>query len=732
MNHLSKEQTNSNRSIVGNIRSGQRLSKPLGLISEPRKNTYTIKELIEASNKFHKEGNLAHAESGFRKVLEHIPNHPIALHFLGVIAGEAGNSNAAIQLIKRALKIAPDYGQAYNNLGNAYSRLDQIEEAIDNYSRALELNPDHVDAMFNLALMQQNLGNYEEAESLLQKCIEMEPRRADAHFNLGITYGKLGNRMQAQICYRVALDIDPDYNEARVALGNIFQTVSRLDESIEQYDLAMEKDQNYAKALTAKGVALRKGGKFSSSLDNIQKSENIDPNNLSTLISLGAAYQSYGDNEKATEVYWRAFKINHNVSATHKCLLFAALNNPQLTSLENYAHHLEVRGRFNKPELSKKSFPERDKTTSRRLKVGYISSDFRTHVVALNVLPVIANHNHDAFEIFLYSHVKFSDELTEVFRDCADHWRSILNKSDQEAADMIEEDAIDVLVTLAGRFDENRPTIAANRPAPIQVSFHDCATSGLEAMDYYLTDNILHPADTPELFTEELYRLPYYYQYPVQENLPEVKPSPFLTNGFITFGCFNKPEKINDTVIELWADVLRAVPESKLLLKYFNSYSEPDMSARWTSRFKNNGISEDRLIFQFKCDNRRTHLALYEQIDISLDPFPFNGATTTFEALSMGVPVVSLLGKHFVDRVAASIVTHAGYPEFAAKTKQDYVKLAHNLASDIDGLNKLRLSIRDNLQKSKICDGEPYCRNIETAFRDMWTTWCETGGYKGH
>ena len=732
MNPLSKEQTHSNKSIVGNIRSGQRLSKPLGLMSMPRKTTYTINELIEISNKLHKEGKLAQAESGFRKVLENIPNHPAALHFLGVIAGEAGNSKAAIQLIKRALKIAPNYVQAYNNLGNAYSDSGQIEEAIDNYSQALELNPDYSDAMFNLGMMQRKLRNYEEAKNFLQKAVKLEPRRADVHFFLGATYEKLENRMQAQICYRVALDIDPNYSEARVSLGNIFQTVSRLDESVEQYDIAIDKDQNYTKALTAKGVALRKGGKFSSSLDSLLKSENIDPNNLSTLISLGAAYQSYGDNEKATEVYWRAFKINHNVSATHKCLLFAALNNPQLTSLENYDHHLEVRGRFNIPELSKKSFPERDRTTSRRLKVGYISSDFRTHVVALNVLPVIANHDHDACEIFLYGHVEFPDELTEVFKDCADHWRSIIDKSDQEAADIIEEDAIDVLVTLAGRFDENRPTIAANRPAPIQVSFHDCATSGLEAMDYYLTDNILHPSDTPELFTEELYRLPYYYQYPIQENLPEVKPSPCLSNGFITFGCFNKPEKINDTVIELWADVLRAVPESKLLLKYFNSYSEPSMSGQWISRFKKIGISEDRLIFQFNSDSRQTHLALYEQIDISLDPFPFNGATTTFEALSMGVPVVSLLGKHFVDRVAASIVTHAGYPEFVAKTKQDYVELAKNLVSDIDNLNKLRLSIRENLHKSKICDAEPYCQNIETAFRDMWTTWCETGGYKGN
>ena len=237
----------------------------------------------------------------------------------------------------------------------------------------------------------------------------------------------------------------------------------------------------------------------------------------------------------------------------------------------------------------------------------------------------------------------------------------------KKSADIIEKDEIDILVVLAGRFDENRPIVTTYRPAPIQVSFHDCATSGLKSMDYYFTDSVLHPSNTAELFTEELYRLPYYYQYPVQEGIPEIKDTPALNNDYITFGSFNKPEKIGDSVIELWANVLLAVPNSKLLLKYFNHYDEESMKQRWISRFEKYNIVASRIIFMGNIDDRQSHLALYDLIDIALDPFPFNGATTTFESLSMGVPVVSLLGKHFVDRVAGSIVTHAGYPELAVE-----------------------------------------------------------------
>ena len=389
---------------------------------------------------------------------------------------------------------------------------------------------------------------------------------------------------------------------------------------------------------------------------------------------------------------------------------------PGLSAQEYFDIHRQVRGPFDKPEFTRKNFLGHDRDPDRRLRIGYISSDFRTHVVAMNILPALVHHNHEAYEIFLYGQVEYPDQITDEFIKIADQYRSTMQKSNEEVAQMIEDDEIDIAIYLAGRFDENRPIVATYRPAPIQVSYHDCATSG--------------PEDTLELFTEELYRLPVYYQYPVQEGLPEIKPAPVIENGYITFGSLNKPEKLNDEVIALWSRVLDAVPESRIYLKYFNHYSQEAMRKRWEEKFAANGIDAERLIFHSGMDDRSSHLELYNAMDIALDPFPFNGATTTIEALTMGMPVITLLGTKFVGRVAASIVTHAGFPEFIAKTEDDYVALAVDLASNPDKLNALRQSMRDTLHKAKICNSEPYARTVEAALRDMWHTWVETGGYK--
>jgi predicted O-linked N-acetylglucosamine transferase (SPINDLY family) len=322
--------------------------------------------------------------------------------------------------------------------------------------------------------------------------------------------------------------------------------------------------------------------------------------------------------------------------------------------------------------------------------------------------------------------------MTEALSDFSDHFKTINTKNDQELALLIEKDEIDILVTLAGRFDENRPLVATYRPAPIQVSFHDCATSGLEAMDYYLTDSIIHPPSSKEKFTEHLYRLPTYYQYPTHNGLPVVNDSPVIKNGYITFCSFNKPEKIGEEVVELWAKVLKAIPNSRLLLKYFGHYSEPLMLERTIKRFKKHKIGKERLILNAAIDKQVDHLALYHQADIALDPFPFNGATTTFEALSMGVPVITLQGNHFVSRVATSLVTHIGYPELAAKSSENYIEIAKDLTNNVKKLNSIRKSLRKQLINSPLCDGITYAKDVEIAFRDMWSTWCKTGGYKGN
>jgi len=700
-------------------------SRALGLIS-PHRKKYSIPELIALGNNLHKNGKMELAESIFRKVLEHDSNHPAANHFLGVIAHQTGQLEDAARLVKKAVRLAPNYKQAHNNLGNIYEALGKPEAAISSYQSALDLDAKYSDALFNLGIALRQVNRISEAEDVFLECVSLDPKRADLQYEIGQTYQKLGKRTEAQIAYRIALELDPQHTEARLNVGNILTTIGKIDEAITEFDIALENAPEHIKLINSKAVAQRKIGLFNESLESSKQALRLDADNIETLNTLGAAYQTLGDNERAADSYWRALRLNPEAECAHKCLLFVALNLPNISSQELFDIHREVRSHFDKPQLTKKPFLNRSAERLRRLKVGYLSSDFRTHVVAMNILPLIANHDHENFEIFLYGQVEYPDEITDNFKHFADHWRSTMLMSNEEVARIIEDDEIDILITLAGRFDENRPIVASFRPAPVQVSFHDCATSGLEAMDYYLTDGVLHPPDSPEQFTEQLYRLPVYYQYPIQEGLPSIQDTPAIKNGFITFGCFNKPEKISEPVYELWAEILKAIPNSKILMKYFNHYSQRGMQERIQRRFTNYNIPEDRLILRCGIDSRHSHLDNYHAVDISLDPFPFNGATTTFESLTMGVPVVTLLGRHFVDRVASSIVTHAGFPELVTKDKKDYLNLAEQLAGDVSALNRMRLSMRDQLHKSLLCDGEGYANMVEGAFRDMWGQWCQS------
>ncbi|MBT7943866.1 MAG: hypothetical protein HN719_10965, partial [Alphaproteobacteria bacterium] len=365
-----------------------------------------------------------------------------------------------------------------------------------------------------------------------------------------------------------------------------------------------------------------------------------------------------------------------------------------------------------------------DKNAERRLRIGYLTSDFRDHPVGHNVFPLISAHDRADFEVFCYADILNADAVTEQFQSTAEHWRTIAGMADDRVAAMIRSDEIDVLVILAGRFDRNRPLIAAHRAAPVQVSLFDGATSGLAEMDYWLTDDYLNPPDTAEQFTEELYRLPVFYQYPSGTEMPDVKPPPVLQTGHITFASFNSPAKVNEQVLALWAEVLKAVPDSKLLLKYKNWYAQPSLQNTTIERLAASGIDSERVSFEAASDTFAEHLGRYAAVDIALDPFPFNGATTTFQALSMGVPVITLAGDTFISRMAASLLHQIGLDDLAADTPEAYVDCAKNLATDSERLKTLRAELRQRLGDSPLCDAPAYANSFEVAYRDMWRRWC--------
>ena len=365
-----------------------------------------------------------------------------------------------------------------------------------------------------------------------------------------------------------------------------------------------------------------------------------------------------------------------------------------------------------------------DPTPDRRLRVGYLSSDFRDHPVGHNILPLFTSHDRMKFEVYCYADVMRPDGMTELFQSTTDHWHTIVGKSDAEVSKMVGADGIDVLVCLAGRFDSNRPLVCAHRAAPVQVSYHDGPTSGLEEMDYLLTDNFLNPPDTKEMFTEELYRLPVFFQYPPIEEAPPVVAPPSAQAGFITFGSFNNPAKVNDEVIRLWAEVLKSVAGSRLLLKYRNWYDQASLHDRVVARFAACGIDQDRIKFATSLDTIEEHLGHYGEVDIALDPFPFNGATTTFQALWMGVPVVSLASETFIRRAAGSILHYGGLGELVVDTPEAYVVCARELSGDPARLEALRTNLREQIVRSPLCDAATYARSVETAYREMWHKWC--------
>ena len=397
----------------------------------------------------------------------------------------------------------------------------------------------------------------------------------------------------------------------------------------------------------------------------------------------------------------------------------AVLNSPVWRGSNRFNLLKSCSQALNQKETRKYNFSAQALKSKPKLKLGYISSDFHNHPVGKNLYPLISEHDRSRFEIYLYSCSEKTDELTQSFRENSDIFRELSHKTIPAIADIIYSDQVDIIVYLAGRFNQNKSQIAAYRPAPVQISFHDCATSGIPEMDYWLTDNYLHPVNTEELSTEKLYRLKQFYQFSKPNFCPHIVNSPFEYNNYVTFGSFCKPEKINEEVLKVWAQLLQKINNSKLLLKYKNYY-DYELKKKWLKKFKKYGINPNRIILLAHNSTDPDHLAFYNQIDITLDPFPFNGATSTFESLLMGVPVISLNGETFVSRVSSTILKQCKQDEFVCDSYDDYILNAIRASQLTKNGRIKRKKIRQMLLNSPLLNHEEYAKEVEAAYLDIW------------
>jgi len=604
---------------------------------------------------------------------------------------QTGNFQAAEELLRRILVIHPYNPGIHNNLGLILYDKGQIEEAIKHFQRAIILEPGLADAYYNLGIALKERGRFDEAITGYQKAIELNPGNADAYVNLGIVLKEKGQSDEAIASYQKALELNPKNADAYVNLSIVLKGKGQLHEAV----------------------------------ISCQKALQHDPSNAFAYINMGNAVLYQGKPEKAEECYRHALGINSNLSLAYSNLLCSMNYNPRHDAQAIFTEHTRFAKQFAEP-LSSCILPHTNSgIPDRRLKIGYVSPDFRKHSVAYFIEPVLVSHNREDFEVFCYANVLAQDEVTERIQASVDHWRIIAGLSDEGAAELITRDGIDILVDLAGHTANNQILLFARKPAPVQASWIGYpATTGLLTIDYKIVDGYTDPPGMTEgYYTEELVRLPESFLcYLPDKESPEVRPLPALEVGHITFGSFNNFAKVSSAVVSLWTEILKSVPESRLILKS-HSFVDSETFRYAMEMFTREGVEENRIeLLQYE-PSVRGHLDLYGRVDIALDTHPYHGTTTTCEALWMGVPVVTLAGNCHASRVGVSLLSNIGLPELIAKTQEEYVRIAINLANNLEQLQFLRGNLREMMAHSLLTDTKSFTANLERCYREMWRKW---------
>ena len=720
----------------------------------------TIPEAFQIAVQHHQAGRLAEAEGIYRQILELAPNHTDALHLLGVIAHQVGQNDAAVELIGKAIALVPNVPEFHSNIGEAYRAMNRNEEAITAYRRAIQLNPDYADAHYNLGnaltdrekfddaiaayrrairlkpdypMAYNNLGvafwkqgGVEEAILAYRSAIQLNPDFADPHSNLGNALIALGNHEEAIAECRRAIQLKPDYAEAHGNLSNALKEQGRMDEAMAECRMAIELKPDFPEARYNMGNVLRDQCHLDEAIGTYRRALELKPDFVDAHNNLGNVLKEQGRLDEAIGTYRRALGFKPAYVSAHSNLLFDMhyVSGTDVSAL--YGEHRRWDEAHAEP-LRKLIPPHgNDRDPERRLRIGYVSPDFREHSVAYFMESLLASHDHSQVEVYCYADLVREDGTSRRLQCHARQWRPIAGKTDGQVAELIRKDGIDILVDLAGHTAGNRLLVFARKPAPVQVTYLGYPdTTGMKAMDYRLTDGYADPPGTSEhLHSEELMRLPgSAWCYRPSGEAPPVGSAPVLSGGGVTFGCFNPRPKMTEEVLALWARLLMAVPGSRLLLKNLG-FRDSSVRERVMGMLMKGGVGEERVEFMGRVPSVTEHLVTYGRVDIALDTYPYHGTTTTCEALWMGVPVIALAGRTHASRVGVSLLTNAGLPELIAGSAEQYVEIAVKLAADIPRLVELRASLRERMASSALMDAPRFARNVEQAYRQMWRAWC--------
>jgi predicted O-linked N-acetylglucosamine transferase (SPINDLY family) len=665
-------------------------------------------------------GRLNEALPLYQRVLERDPNHADSLHRLGEIAHRAGRHDLAVELVEKAIAVDPQAARFHATLGEALAAQGKPGDAVAAFRRAIALDPDVAATHTNLGAALRELGQFEESATACRRAIALDPNLAPAHSDLGAALFYLGRLDESESCLRRALGLNPDFAVAYCNLGNVLQGLLRYEEAIACYSRALTLRPDLFAVLRNLGVAFHRLGLLDDAVACFRQSLALTPADSKTHNNLGGALRDLGKLDEATAAYRHAYAIDRHNSNAHSNCLFCLNYAPDLPAEEIFAEYQRWDEAHARPLAPAAARHDNDRSPERRLRIGYVSADFRHHPARYFIEPVLASYDKSKVEVFAYAEVAREDVVSARFKSYVDHWRPTVGLSGEEMAERIRADRIDVLVDLAGHTAGHRLLVFARKPAPVQVSWLGYGyTTGLKSIDYFLADPQFAPPGCEHLFSEKLARLPVFAAYRPAEGMgsPETARRPRST---VTFGTLTRTVRINHHVVRSWAAILSATPGSQLVLNSGN-FRTASFCDDLANKFAAHGIARERLLMSYDSPP----WDVLRSIDVGLDCFPHNSGTTLIEGLYLGVPFVTLAGRPSVGRVGAAILTALGRPEWIASTDDEYVAKAVALARDPARLIAMRPELRAQMEASPLMDEAGFAGALERAYRAMWRRWCD-------
>jgi len=604
----------------------------------------------------------------------------------------------------------------------------ELEAALRLYEEVLRESPADWRALTRLGLLRIQQKGFEEAVALLERAIVSNPQGAEAHAWLGEARRNLGRLEPAVQAFRRALALQPDFAPAWFNLGLALSQSGDPEAAVEAWSRFLELRPGDARAtreLAAAafdlGIAHDRAARLPSAIHWFERAAALAPGRAEIHNALAVALHNFAQHDRALAEYRKALEADPGHAQIHSNLLMALHYADPEDCAGMFREHLAWAARHAAQiEPAPKASFGNSRDPERRLRVGYVSPRLAAGPVAHNLLPLLRSHDRSRFHLTCYATSAAEDAVTQEIRSHVDAWREAWSLDDQALVELVRADAIDIFVDLSGHCPGHRLGVFARRAAPVQLTWLDYSnTTGLATIDCFVGDFLQTPEGTPQRYTEELVRLPdVRLCYHPPDGLPSVAPPPVLARGHVTFGCINRLSKLNAAVCETWGEILSQVPGSRLVLKG-TAYASEEVRAAVRARFATQGIEGDRLDLRGPSPELEM-LAEYGDIDIALDPFPYNGSTTTCDALTMGVPVVTLAGQSIVARAGLMFLTACGLAEWVAQDRAGYARIACEAACDPARLAALRSTLRQRLLASPVCDGPRFARAFEAMLRDAW------------